>query len=128
MNFLIRSIFLFLFGTVTTIFLYAQDNNSKTYTITSLEQKIPLILDSVSIPGISVALINMDKLVWTKGFGVSNKETGIKVTEQTIFPAASLGKPVFAYAVLKMVDKGKVHLDSTITSSVPLDYLEEKFF
>jgi CubicO group peptidase (beta-lactamase class C family) len=128
MNFLIRSFFLLLFGTVTTIFLYAQNSNSKTYTITSLEQKIPLILDSVSIPGISVALINMDKLVWSKGFGVSNKETGIKVTEQTIFPAASLGKPVFAYAVLKMVDKGKVHLDSTITSSVPLDYLEQKFF
>jgi len=120
MNFLIRSFFLLLFGTVTTIFLYAQNSNSKIYTITSLEQKIPLILDSVGIPGISVALINMDKLVWSKGFGVSNKETGIKVTEQTIFPAASLGKPVFAYAVLKMVDKGKVHLDSTITSSFRL--------
>ena len=95
--------------------------------IDKLENEIPGILDSANIPGITIAIINKGKLIWSKGFGVVNKESGIKVDEQTIFPVASLGKPVFAYAVLQLADKGKLHLDSSIVSYIPLEYLEAKF-
>lgn len=105
---------------------WSQKNNS-TNDLKTLEFRIPQILDSAQIPGISIALIDNGKLIWTKGFGVINKETGVKINDQTIFPAASLGKPVFAYAVLKMVDEGKLNLDSTITSIVPLKFIEQNF-
>ena len=107
-------------------FCWAQKSNSK-IDLQTLEYKIPQILDSAHIPGITIALINKGELIWSKGFGVVDKESGIKVNEQTIFPAASLGKPVFAYAVLKMVNEGKLHLDSTVAATFPLNYLEENF-
>ena len=107
-------------------FCWAQKSTSK-INLQTLEYKIPEILDSAHIPGVTIALINKGKLIWSKGFGIVNKESGIKVNEQTIFPAASLGKPVFAYSVLKMVNNGKLHLDTTVVSSVPLKYMEENF-
>ncbi len=129
MNLLTKWLFFFLFGTALNTCCWAQDSDSKiSLQIHTLEHTISQILDSAHIPGITVAVINKGELIWSKGFGVVNTESGIKVNERTIFPAASLGKPVFAYAVLKMVDEGKLHLDSTITSSVPLEYLEDKFF
>lgn len=117
---------LILFGTAMNTFCWAQKSNIK-INLQTLEYKIPQILDSAHIPGITIALIDKGELIWSKGFGVVDKETGIKVNARTIFPAASLGKPVFAYAVLKMMNEGKLHLDSTVASTVPLKCLEDNF-
>ena len=126
MNVLTKWLILFLLGNVVSTFCWAQKSNSK-INLQTLEYKIPQILDSAHIPGVTIALVNKGKLIWSKGFGVVAKESGIKVNERTIFPAASLGKPVFAYAVMKMVNEGKLHLDSTVASTVPLKYIEENF-
>jgi CubicO group peptidase (beta-lactamase class C family) len=126
MNLHTRWIIFFLFVTAIDTSCWAQKSSSKNI-LQTLEYRIPGILDSAHIPGITIAFINKGELIWSKGFGVVDKETGIKVNEQTIFPAASLGKPVFAYAVLKLVNEGKLHLDSSVASSVPLKYLEENF-
>jgi CubicO group peptidase (beta-lactamase class C family) len=125
-NLHLRWLIFFLFGAAINTFCWAQKSNSK-INLQTLEYRIPGILDSAHIPGLTIAIIDKGKLIWSKGFGVVDKESNIKVDEQTIFPAASLGKPVFAYAVLKMMNEGKLHLDSTIASSVPLEYLEKSF-
>jgi CubicO group peptidase (beta-lactamase class C family) len=93
--------------------------------ILALERTIPDLIKSADIPGISAALINNGKIVWVKTYGFSNKEHGIKAKNSTIFPAASLGKPVFAYAVLKLAGEGKLDLDSPVVHYLPLSYLEE---
>ena len=127
MHLLTRAFFIFLFGTITSL-CHAQNTAAKTsQEMYTLEHSLQQVLDSAGIPGISIAFVDDGELIWSKGFGVSNKESGTSVTEQTIFPAASMGKPVFAYAVLKMADAGKIHLDSAVASSIPLEYLEDKF-
>jgi CubicO group peptidase (beta-lactamase class C family) len=62
------------------------------------------------------------KLIWHHGFGVLNAETKTPVTDSTVFEAASLSKPVFAYAVLKLVDAGKVDLDKPLNQYLPGNY------
>jgi CubicO group peptidase (beta-lactamase class C family) len=84
-------------------------------TIRRLEKDIPDLMQKGNVPGMSVALIKDGKTYWTHGFGVKNAKTKQPVTNDTIFEAASLSKPVFAYAVLKLVDQGKIDLDAPLT-------------
>jgi CubicO group peptidase (beta-lactamase class C family) len=75
--------------------------------ITRLEQTIPHLMTEADIPGLSIAVIRDSKLIWTRAFGVTNSETKAPVNYNTVFEAASLTKPLFAYAVVKLVDAGK---------------------
>ncbi len=76
-----------------------------------LEETIPGLMKRARIPGLQVALVRDGRVVWQRSFGVKNAKTGAPVTDETIFEAASLTKPFFAYAVMKMVDEGLIDLD-----------------
>jgi CubicO group peptidase (beta-lactamase class C family) len=90
--------------------------------VTRLEQAIPHLMTEANIPGLSIALIRDSKVIWTRGFGVTNAETKAPVNDNTVFEAASLTKPVFAYAVLKLVDSGKLDLDTPLVKYLPGRY------
>ncbi len=93
--------------------------------ISRLEKEIPDLMEKALIPGLSISLIREGKLLWHKGFGVENADTGEPVTDKTIFESASTGKPVFAYAVMKLVEKGKLDLDTPLIHYAPVSYLEK---
>lgn len=90
--------------------------------IERLNIAIPRLLEEGNVPGLSIALIHQGKLVWHKGFGVKNVQTKEPVADNTVFEAASLSKPVFAYAVLRLVDEGKIDLDVPLTKYLPGNY------
>ena len=79
-----------------------------------LEQVIPMVMDSAGVPGLSIAVTNDSGVAWGRGFGVRNTETGDPVDTGSVFEAASLSKPVFAYAVLQLVDQGVIDLDTPL--------------
>lgn len=80
---------------------------------------IPDLMTRANVPGLSIALIEDGKMAWVGSFGVKNTETGAKVDEHTVFQAASLSKVVFAYGVLKLVDQGKLGLDTPLSQFTP---------
>ena len=89
-----------------------------------LERLIPQLMADGSVPGLSALLIRDNKVFWQRAFGVMNVETKQPVTPDTIFEAASLSKPVFAYGVLKLVDAGKLDLDTPLVKYLPGAYVE----
>jgi len=93
-------------------------------TIVRLQQRIPELLKEGGVPGLSLALIRGGKTYWVHGFGVRDAKGGQPVTGETIFEAASLSKPVFAYGVLKLVDQGKLDLDVPLSKYLPKPYIE----
>jgi CubicO group peptidase (beta-lactamase class C family) len=90
--------------------------------IEQLQKDIPDLMQQADIPGMSIALIRNGKLVWTGSFGVMNADTRKPVTPQTVFEAASLSKCVFAYGVLKLVEQGKLNLDTPLTKYLGNNY------
>src|SRR5687768_12447725 len=80
----------------------------------SLEVEIREIVKDTKAVGVSVALINNYELVWAKGFGVTEIGTNDSVTDQTLFQAASISKPVTALAIMKKVQEGKIVLNENI--------------
>jgi CubicO group peptidase (beta-lactamase class C family) len=53
---------------------------------------------------------------WTRSVGVTNVETKVPVAGDTVLAAASLGKPVLGYVVLRLADEGRLDLDRPLVS------------
>jgi len=87
-----------------------------------LERDIPTLMKEADVPGVSIALIRNGEVVWQHAFGLKDSKTKEPVTDNTVFEAASLSKPVFAYAVMKLVDAGKFDLDKPLSQYLPGDY------
>jgi CubicO group peptidase (beta-lactamase class C family) len=95
--------------------------------IAEIDRAIPDLMKKANIPGLSIAVIRDGQLLWTKGYGIKSAKTGDLVTEDTIFEAASLTKPFFAYVAMKMVESDGLNLDKPLIEYVPRDYLEKKY-
>lgn len=76
------------------------------------------------IPGVSLALIKDGKLVYHKTYGVTNTMTGQKVDDNTLFEAASITKPVFAFAVERLAERGVIDLDRPLYEYLPYKDIE----
>ena len=101
------------------------NKNLKTL-ITDLEANIPDLMKKARIPGLQIALVRDGKVVWQKGFGFRNAVKRTPVTERNIFEAASLTKPLFAYAVMKMVDEGLIDLDKPLHTFLTREKIEKE--
>lgn len=69
-----------------------------------------------NVPGISIAVVKDGKIAWAKGYGMANTESGTSVDENTLFQAGSISKPLAALAALKLVQEGKMDLDTDINT------------
>ena len=92
--------------------------------VAQLQKDIPDLMHQADVPGIAIAVLRNGKPYWQHNFGVKNSKTNEPVTDDTIFEAASLSKPVFAYAVLNLVDQGKLSLDTPLSTYLPKPYIE----
>ena len=70
------------------------------------------------VPGVSIAVVDGEQVIWAKGFGVKAFGGSEPVDTSTLFLAGSISKPVFATGVLKLVEEGKLDLDKDVN-----DYL-----
>lgn len=65
------------------------------------------------VPGVSIAIIRNGRIDWVSGYGVTVLG-GSSVTDETMFEAASMSKPVTALGVLKLAQEKKIDLDADI--------------
>ena len=73
------------------------------------------LMKKLHVPGISVAVIHAGAIEWARGFGVRDA-AGDPVTATTMFQASSISKPITALAVLRLVDSGRLDLDTNVNS------------
>jgi CubicO group peptidase (beta-lactamase class C family) len=65
-------------------------------------------------PGASIAVVDDFDLAWARGFGVRAFDAADEVTAHTPFQAGSISKPVFALAVMRLVERGVLDLDADV--------------
>jgi CubicO group peptidase (beta-lactamase class C family) len=67
------------------------------------------------MPAVSIAIVRDGRRAWQRAFGVKDTGTNEPVDVNTPFAACSDTKPVFAYGVLKLCEKGVLDLDTPLT-------------
>lgn len=65
-------------------------------------------------PGVSIAVVHRGRIEWARGFGVKEWGKSNPVNEETRFQAGSISKPIFAMAVMKLVQEGQLELDEDV--------------
>ena len=79
-----------------------------------------------SIPGAGIAVAKGGQMVHWQGFGYADRDRGVPVERPTLFRIASVSKPITAVAVLRLVEAGKLSLETTLADVLP-DLLRDLF-
>ncbi len=80
----------------------------------TLEQR----MEKLGTPGVSIAVVSDFRLDWARGFGVKEWGEAEAVDDSTLFQAASISKSMFALAVMRMLDAGRVDLDADVNAQL----------
>jgi uncharacterized protein (TIGR03437 family) len=83
-----------------------------------VERAVTALLAKYQIPGAAVAIAKDRRLVYTRGFGIADVTTNEPVQPDSLFRVASVSKPITAIAVMKLVEEGKVSLDTKVLAYV----------
>ena len=86
---------------------------------------IPERMAELDVPGLSLAIVKEGEIVWSSGFGTAARD-GSPVSADTIFEAASLGKPVTAYGVMMMVNDKKLFLDGPLSQNLEAPWVSDR--
>lgn len=84
----------------------------------STEATLQRLLAEALVPGVAAAHIRDGKVEQFLSCGVRSAQAPAAIDEDSVFEAASLSKPVFAYVVLQLVDQGRLQLDSRLGDHV----------
>ncbi|MEM9837692.1 MAG: serine hydrolase [Pseudomonadota bacterium] len=78
-------------------------------------------MDHFTIPGAGVAIIRDGEIVYRQEYGVANWLTGAPVRPEHLFDVGSITKPVFAFAVMRLVEQGVLDLDRPLYEYMPFE-------
>src|SRR5256714_9509337 len=85
-----------------------------THAIQQLEKLAQGQIQENALPGLAIAVVFKDKVVYAKGFGVRDASTKLPVDADTVFQLASLSKPIGSTVVADLVGEGKITWESKL--------------
>ena len=83
--------------------------------VQELEKLAQKKIQENAVPGLAIAVVFQDKVVYAKGFGVRDVNTKAPVDADTVFQLASVSKPIGSTLVAELVGEGKVTWDSKLS-------------
>lgn len=87
--------------------------------LTGLEKELNAVLNSWQGAGFAVAIVEKDKLIYSKGFGYRDYEKKVAVTPNTLFAIGSCSKAFTTTLLGKLADENKISLDEKPATYIP---------
>jgi CubicO group peptidase (beta-lactamase class C family) len=79
------------------------------------------------IPGVSMAVVHDQDLLWTHGFGFADRERKAGASADTIYSICSISKLFTAIGVLQLRDVGRIELDDPVSQHLPWFDIQQSF-
>ena len=104
-------------------------NNQPDYAplIAELKVKIPELMAQRKTPGLAIAFVDGEKLIWAEGFGFTDNAKQGKVTAETLFSVQSISKTYTTTSFLIAASKGRLKLDDPLKKYLPKFSLKSRF-
>jgi CubicO group peptidase (beta-lactamase class C family) len=87
--------------------------------LAAIEKSIDDKRKEFGIPGVSLVIVQNDKVIYMKGLGVKDFENNVAVTPDTLFAIGSATKAFTAMAAVMSADKGRLSLDDSPKKYLP---------
>lgn len=95
------------------------DKKASAVQVSAIRNLVSNYMKENLIPGMSLAVVSEDVIVYAAGFGKADLENAVDVTPSTTFPSASTLKLITAVAVMQLVERGKLDLAEAIQHYCP---------
>ncbi len=105
----------------------AQAQSKTAVNLQKLDAYYQQALRDWDVPGMAIAIVRNDSVIFAKGYGVLNNKTGGKVDANTLFGIASNSKAYTAAALATLVDAGKIKWQDKVKQYVPYLQLYDRF-
>ena len=103
--------------------LAAQDSIPAVDKYTTVARNLTILIEreraQKAIPAISIALVDGQRVVWSRGFGWADSAAKIPATASTIYRVGSLSKLFTSVAVMQLVEQHKLALDAPVQRYLP---------
>lgn len=83
--------------------------------------------DFRKLPGISIAVVDDQEVLYAKGFGYSNPDVKLQADENTTYSICSISKLFTSIAIMQLRDQGKLSLESHISDLLPWYNLKQGY-
>src|SRR5438093_11633096 len=70
-------------------------------------------------PGLSIAVVHDQEILWSRGFGWADLERRAPATADTLYRVASITKTFTATAIMQLRDAGTLRLDDPVREYLP---------
>ena len=87
--------------------------------VEALEQVIEREMRQKGLPALSIALVDDQRIVWSRGFGLARPADGVAATSETVYRVGSVSKLFTDIAVMQLVERGELDLDAPVTAYLP---------
>lgn len=85
----------------------------------SLDKKLSEKCQQKNIPGMALCVFKEGEPIYEKCYGYRHVDHQLPVTNDTVFPAASVTKSFTALSIMLLEDKGKLSVDDLVTDWLP---------
>ncbi|MCS7253674.1 MAG: beta-lactamase family protein, partial [Armatimonadetes bacterium] len=77
-------------------------------------------MSKTNLPGLSMAIVKDGEVVYARGFGFRDLESGSPMTTQTRVGIGSVTKSFTALSIMMLVEEGKINLDDCVDKFAPI--------
>jgi CubicO group peptidase (beta-lactamase class C family) len=113
---------IFFLAYVTTLLLASCGSNSSQPTYDAAIQEGQTAAQDLINQGssaVAIALVGDKRIIWSQRFGLADRDTGQMPTDSTMFGIGSVSKMFATIAVMQLVDRGVVDLDTPLVTYLP---------
>lgn len=79
------------------------------------------------LPGISIAIVKDQELIWSKGYGLADVKKKIPATPGTVYSICSISKLFTSIAIMQLYEQGKLRLDDSLSDLLPERRIRQQF-